>query len=206
MIDRIRCISAGLKHFKLSPTTKTVLINSFLFSIPNYYLSIYPISDSVLCQISKIVRSFFWYKDDNGKGIHAVAWDDITVAKTKGGLAIRYLLLFKHSIIAKNAFKYINFDVAIWVDILHFKYGLLNFWRDPIPSCCSWFFRGLCYLAAKIKPFCWINSVNPSCTSLFLDSWCSESPLSLNPTYLNICMDFEHLKIPDFILDGNWDT
>lgn len=50
---------------------------------------------------------------------------------------IKNLALAKHSIMAKNFFKFFNTDDAIWVDILHLKYVVFNFWREPMPSNCS---------------------------------------------------------------------
>lgn len=65
MIERIHRTHVRWKHSKLSPAAKTILINSSLLSIPTYYLSIYPILDSILHKISKIVRNFLWHKGGN---------------------------------------------------------------------------------------------------------------------------------------------
>lgn len=119
---------------------------------------------------------------------------------------LKNLLLYKHSLVTKNIFKYIKHDDAIWFDILNFKYGMLNFWRDLIPSYYSWVFRGLCFFATNLKPFYWINLVNPSRTFLLFDQQCYEVPLALNPTFLNMSLPFEFFKVSDFILDGNWGT
>ncbi|XP_039125466.1 uncharacterized protein LOC120261592 [Dioscorea cayenensis subsp. rotundata] len=192
-------------HSKLSPAAKTVLINSSLLSLPLYYLSVYPIYDSILLEIHRIVRRFFWSKSCNGKGIHAVSWNDITIPKTEGGLAIRNLTLAKHSLMAKNVFKYLNCDKCIWVDILLLKYGMLNFWKDSIPAGCSWFFRGLCYTAIKIIPSLRINTVNPVQTSLLCHPWCSEVPLSLCPTYINVNLNLDSLSVSDLCSNGSWD-
>ncbi|XP_039119158.1 uncharacterized protein LOC120255390 [Dioscorea cayenensis subsp. rotundata] len=203
--DNIKGRCSRWMHSKLSPTAKAVLINSSLLSLPIYYLSMYPIYDSILMEIHRVVRRFFWRKSSNGKGIHAVAWNDLTIPKTEGGLAIRKLTLDKHSLMAKNVFKYLNCDNYLWVDILLLKYGLVNIWRDSIPSRCSWFFRGLCYTAFKIRPSLRINSVNPEQTSLLNHPWCSEVPLSLCPTYFNVNLNLELLSVSDFRNDGAWD-
>lgn len=84
---------------------------------------------------------------------------------------------------ANNVFKYLNEDDSIWVNILSIKYGKINFWKDPIPSYCSWFFRGLCYAADKLKPFYGMNFVNPNQASFLFDPWCSNTLLAFNPTF-----------------------
>ncbi|XP_039146767.1 uncharacterized protein LOC120284004 [Dioscorea cayenensis subsp. rotundata] len=89
LVDRINRTCARWKNLKLSLAAKSTLINSSLLAIPTYYLSVYPIPDSILKDITKIIRNFFWHKSGNGKGIHAVSWSRITDQKTEGGLAIR---------------------------------------------------------------------------------------------------------------------
>lgn len=53
-------MSARWKTYNLSDAAKAILINSSILSIPTYYLSSYPVLDSTLLEISKIVRDFFY--------------------------------------------------------------------------------------------------------------------------------------------------
>lgn len=48
------------------------MINSYLLSIPTYTLSMYHIPETILSDITKVVRNFFWAKNSNVKGIHYV--------------------------------------------------------------------------------------------------------------------------------------
>lgn len=73
MIDKIRRTCDHWKLSKLSMAAKTTLINSSLLSIPTFYLLVYPIPESVLLEINKIIRDFLWHKGGKGKGIHAVS-------------------------------------------------------------------------------------------------------------------------------------
>lgn len=169
MVERICRLCSWWKHSHLSPEAKTVLINPPILSIPTYYSLVYHIPNSILKEITRLLRSFFWYKDGNGKGIHVVAWDSITTSKTEEGLAIKNLSIAKQFLMAKNAFKFLNGDGAFWVQILSHKYGSFNFWRDSVPFRCSWFFRCLSQIAFKMKPFRWMNSVNPNCSFFLFD-------------------------------------
>lgn len=81
MVDRIKSACSKWSHTKLSVTAKTVFINSSLLSIPNYHLSVSPIPDSVLNEISKIIQGFYWSKNSNRKGIHAVGWINLIESK-----------------------------------------------------------------------------------------------------------------------------
>lgn len=142
MVDKIRNICSRWSNFTLSPTAKSVLINSTLLSIPIYTLLVYSMHESILFEITKVVRKFFCSRGGNEKGIHNVNWTTINEGKPERGLGIKNLSLAKHSLMAKHIFKYLNDDV-ISVDILHLKYGIINFWKDYAPAKCSLFFRGL---------------------------------------------------------------
>lgn len=68
MIDKIWGMSARWKTYNLSDAAKAILINSSILSIPTYYLSSYPVLDSALLEISKIVRDFFMVQRWQWKG------------------------------------------------------------------------------------------------------------------------------------------
>lgn len=140
MISTIRHICTKWKHSKLSQVAKVILINSSILSIPTYYTSVYPIPDTVLNEINKIVRDFLWYKDNNRKGIHVVALSNLTDSKSEGGLGIKNLLVAKTSLMAKNILKFLNAEDTFWVNTLLHKHVKINFWKDPIPLRYSWFF------------------------------------------------------------------
>ncbi|XP_039120733.1 uncharacterized protein LOC120257304 [Dioscorea cayenensis subsp. rotundata] len=204
MRDKIRRALSIWNHSKISAAGKTILINWSILSTPLYYLSVYPVPDSILDDISKFARFFFWSKGGNRKGMNSVSWMDATLDKSEGGLSIRNLHRSKISLMAKNVFKYLNKQNAIWVDILLLKYGDFNPWTDSIISNCSCFYRGLCRTARIIKPHCRILSVNPLKTTFMFDPWYFETPLVYKPTYLSMEENFETLNLTDFLVDSHW--
>lgn len=107
---------------------------------------------------------------------------------------------------ANQIFKYLNFDKSIVMKILHWNYGKINFWKDQIPSSCSWFFRGLYNSAIYLWPLCRINLVNPLDTSFLMDLWCFDIPIALKPTFININIDFDHFNISNLIQENSWNS
>lgn len=75
------------------------------------------------------------------------------------------------------------------------KYDDFNFWRNSVPSKCSWFFRSLSKTASRIKPFCRIIYVNLESTSFIWNPWCFKIPIALKPTILNMNVYVDHLSI-----------
>lgn len=118
-------------------------------SIPLYYLLIYHVPNSILDNISKLVRKFLWSSSGDRSGIHLVNWTETTHNHYEEGLGIKNPRFFRQSLMANNVFSYLNNHNVFWVNLLWIKYGLLNFWMDDPPMNCSWFFRWLCQ-ATKI--------------------------------------------------------
>ncbi|XP_039145574.1 uncharacterized protein LOC120282794 [Dioscorea cayenensis subsp. rotundata] len=204
MIDKIKTLCSRCKTYKLSSTAKSILIRSSILSIPTYVLSAYPIPDSVLQEISKLVRDLFWFKGGNGKGIHAVNWSCITDKKSEGGLGHRNLAHAKVSLMAKNVFKYLNLDNIYWVNIARLKYGRLNFWTDSISGNCSLIFRGICRTTKILNQNLWIKNFNPTQTSFLLNPWLFEIPLAFKPTFLIVDIDLNAIGFSELIDNGLW--
>lgn len=118
---------------------------------------------------------------------------------------MRNLLHAKQSLMGKNIFRYINDEDILWVDILRAKYSIINFWKNSTPAGCSWFFKALCNVAFKLCPFFWLSFINPNQTSFLFHNWCTDIPLALNLTYINMSFDLENSCVDDFISSGSWD-
>lgn len=84
MLAKIEKTISFWYHSKISMASKTILINYAIMSTPLYYLSVYPVPDSILDGISKAARSFFWSKGGNRKGMNSVKWIDIMLGRAEG--------------------------------------------------------------------------------------------------------------------------
>lgn len=84
MVDKIRRTTGRWANYHLSPAAKGILINSVLLFVPLYTMSVYPIPDFIISEISKIVRKFFWSRHGNGTAIHNVSWNIVTEGKSEG--------------------------------------------------------------------------------------------------------------------------
>ncbi|XP_039119691.1 uncharacterized protein LOC120255989 [Dioscorea cayenensis subsp. rotundata] len=204
MVTRLNRAVDNWGKVKLSKAGKSILINSILMSTPIYYLAVYPIPDSILAKISLIARKYLWANYDHGSGMPLVNWDTITSSRSEGGLGIRNLLKVKHSLMAKNLFNLLNKHENIWVDIVCLKYGDFNFWTMKPPPNCSAFFRGLCYNANVLKPFLWINCLNPSVTSFLYHPWLFETPLAFKPVFLNMNIFVDDFQISELLDNDSW--
>lgn len=72
MINRMNMEVAEWGKTKISKADKSVIINSILMATPIYYLSVYPIPDSVITKLSRIARKFLWANCDQGNSMPLV--------------------------------------------------------------------------------------------------------------------------------------
>lgn len=83
LVNKIEKSFTFWKKSRISQAGKTILINSSIMSTPLYYLSAYLVPDTVLDQLTKAARSFFWSKGCNRKSIHSVGWNEITLNRSE---------------------------------------------------------------------------------------------------------------------------
>lgn len=72
MIDKINKTIGRWNRSKISKPGKVVMINSSIMVMHVYYLSVYPVPDSILDRISASARKFLWANCSNGRGIPLV--------------------------------------------------------------------------------------------------------------------------------------
>lgn len=65
-------------------------------------------------------------------------------------------------------------------------------------------YRGMFRTAKIIRPFLWINQLNPAKTSILNDPWYFELPLAFKPTFLNMEVDYNVLQLADLLVDTHW--
>ena len=63
------------KDFFLPLGGRITLIQTYLFHIPNYVLSLFKISTSVVSKIEKLQRNFPWSRAKEGRKDHLISWD-----------------------------------------------------------------------------------------------------------------------------------
>ena len=60
VFKKIECWLACWKMIYLSEGGRVTLINSFLYNLPMYFMSLFPLSASVVDRIKKVQQDFLW--------------------------------------------------------------------------------------------------------------------------------------------------
>lgn len=74
----------------LSHGGRLVLLSAVLDNVPTYFMLCFSLPKSVLEEIDKHRRIFFWSNDDSFSGAKClVVWDRVCMPKQAGGLGVK---------------------------------------------------------------------------------------------------------------------
>lgn len=172
----------------MSIAGRLTLITSSLNSAPIYHMSLYLLPKTVIKEMDKVRRTFFWQGGHTKRKYHLVKWVKICKSKKKGGLGIKDVRKMNLSLLCKWWWKLEN-ENGIWQEIVKHKYlkkgGVSSvkhkqidspMWADLLKV------KHIYLQGRKMK----IN--NGKATSVWRDSWLYDDPLcDLSPTLYKLC-------------------
>jgi len=123
VVERFQKRLARWKSRMLSKGGKLMLLQSTLWSLPIYYMSLFTIPASVASLLEKIMRDFPWSKHEGNNGFHWVCWDEICRPKEDGGLGIRSIRSMNEALKTKWLWRFASKDDALWKRVIVSKYG-----------------------------------------------------------------------------------
>ncbi|KAJ0078798.1 hypothetical protein Patl1_23313 [Pistacia atlantica] len=172
LIEKVEKRVSSWKKKALSYASRLQLVISVLSSKQVYWASIFILPSSVSKAIKKILRSFLWVGNDMGKGKAKVAWKDIFLPKSEGGLGIRSLSMWNLSLMTYHAWNVVSQKDSLWVKWIH-SYRLCrhSFWSVNIPWDASWCWRKILLMRDLLRAHVGLYLANGHNTSLWYDSW-----------------------------------
>ncbi|XP_039118053.1 uncharacterized protein LOC120253920 [Dioscorea cayenensis subsp. rotundata] len=189
-------------HSSLSMAGKITLLNSTVFAIPNYILSVMNLPISILDCISKLARCFLWGRSSNNQDFHSIGWSITTLCKSNGGLGIHNLRLVNHSLMTKNLLAILNSEDKIWVHIFKNKYRGWCLWDPDFFPDSSWFYKSICNTTNVVRSNFKLFSCDPDLVDIWKDACIFDLPISRKPTFLNTSMDLDELKF-SYLISSN---
>jgi len=100
---------------------RATLISASLNNSPMYHMSVYLLPKTIIKNMDKIRRSFFWQGGGTKKKYHLVKWETICKSKKYGGLGIKDLRKMNISLLCKWWWK-LEMEEGLWQEIVKFKY------------------------------------------------------------------------------------
>lgn len=141
----------------LSYACRLQIINSVLFSLHNFWGSVFILPQSVLSEVDRKCREFLWGSTTEKKKILLVAWDKVCRPKKQGGLNIKGCKLWNIAMVGKLIWLIMEKNDILWLKWANGIYmnGEHDFWMHNPSNDSSWYWRKLHKI--KIRMGSWYN-------------------------------------------------
>ncbi|GJY86276.1 hypothetical protein Tco_0500302 [Tanacetum coccineum] len=157
------------------------LVQSVISSMHVYWSLVFILPSRILMDIEQLMRGFLYCPRDIQRGKAKVAWEDVCLPKSEGGLGIQSLEIFNVALITSHVWSILTSKESLWVKWIHtHKLCGYNFWDFPFRGSMTWGWRKLLQIRPTIHKFIWYK-LGDSSVRYNLDS-----------------------KVADLIVHNNW--
>jgi hypothetical protein len=105
-----------------SQAAKEVLIKAIAQSIPVYVMSVFKLPLGLCDELTKMIRRYWWGAQRGKRKTHWVAWDIMLRPKDYGGMGFRDMRLFNQALLARQAWRLIQYPDTLCAQLLKAKY------------------------------------------------------------------------------------
>jgi hypothetical protein len=106
----------------MSTVAKETLIKAVGQALPTYIMSVFKLPLGVCDELTRLMREFWWGVENGKRKTAWVAWKQLTLKKCGGGLGFKDLRLFNQALLARQAWRLIQFPDSLCARLLKAKY------------------------------------------------------------------------------------
>ncbi|XP_056848949.1 uncharacterized protein LOC130499067 [Raphanus sativus] len=106
----------------LSKGGKEVQIKAVAQAVPTYVMSCYLLPQGITDKLKSTTSNFWWSSNQNSRGLHWIAWDEICTPKDSGGLGFRDFHDFNLALLAKQLWRLIHYPNSLIARVLKGRY------------------------------------------------------------------------------------
>ncbi|XP_009127063.3 uncharacterized protein LOC103851935 [Brassica rapa] len=179
IVDRMRQRAVSYSSRFLSSAGKATMLQAVLSSIPSFAMTCFELPISLCNKIQSVLTRFWWDAKDGVHKICWVAWNELTLPKSLGGLGFRDVQIFNQALLAKIGWRIITRPDCLLARILLGKYCHKSSFLNTIPaSNISHGWRGILHGRDLLLSHLGRVIGNGESTRLWSDSWiCPEKNL-----------------------------
>ncbi|XP_035838846.1 uncharacterized protein LOC118486474 [Helianthus annuus] len=208
LVERVQRRIDNWLSKSLSFAGRLQLINSVISAMYTYWASVFMLPVRIVKKLEKCMRRFLWNGGVQGSVRSKVAWKDVCLPKTEGGLGIRSVMDVNKALISSHVWSIINNRRSLWVSWIHsYKLKGTSFWEVKCSSNPSWGWRKFLALRNQIRPYVWKSIQSGRQTNAWSDNWCSCSPVRylIFPRRIANAGFNLHTTVAELIdANGNW--
>jgi hypothetical protein len=139
----------------LSYAGRLELIGSVLFGMVQFWLSIFPMPESVINQITCICRNFLWTGSTVRNMSALVAWKNVCLPKAKGGLGLYDIKARNNCFLVKQLWNIHLKADSIWIRWMHHFYLQdTSIWTVPLQQTSSPLWKSFIKLRDRLLDDC----------------------------------------------------
>ncbi|KAL2932526.1 LINE-1 retrotransposable element ORF2 protein [Bienertia sinuspersici] len=145
LVEKItaRIRSWGSRH--LSFAGRSLLINTVLLSLHQYWAQVFVIPQMVLKEVEKICRAYLWSGVWSSNSPGYIAWEKVCRERKAGGLGFRDIFKWNIATIGRHVWALETKQDNLWVKWIHSIYLKdANWWDYNPPQDCSWYWKKIC--------------------------------------------------------------
>lgn len=110
----------GDNHLSLGG--KEIKIKAVAQALPVYIMSVFKVPAGLCEELTKMIRRFWWGVEKGKRKTHWVSWDSMLRPKGRGGMGFKNLRLFNQALLARQAWRLIEFPNSLCAQVLRAKY------------------------------------------------------------------------------------
>ena len=191
---------ASWQNKLLNKAGRLTLVKSVLNSIPNYYMQIASLPQTICDSIDRMARNFLWKGNSNG-GVHLVGWRRISKPKNLGGLGIRKAREANTAMLGKLVWSLHQEPNALWAQVLKHKYvkgtTFLDMNKKPGSSVWNTIMKALFVLKDGFE-----FRLGDGSSSFWFSNWSTDGKLAVKVPFVDI-HDLQ-LQVNDVYVNDNW--
>ena len=183
------------------------LLHSVLYGVVHFWLSIFPVPSNVITGIVKICRNFLWAGDIKKSHSALVAWKNICLPKSEGGLNIFDLKAINSCYLAKHIWDIHRKADSMWIKwISHFYLGGKSVWEVKAQRTASPMWKAIVSTRNKLlEKFGNVDQVvlnmeNWGRAKFFRSAYCSLRPPGTKVSWVRVVWEAWALPKHSFIL------
>jgi hypothetical protein len=106
----------------LAQSAREVLIKAIAQAIPTYVMGVFKLLASVCDDLEQLIRNYWWGSEKGKRKIHWIGWPRLLRPKSQGGMGFKDMRLFNQSLLARQAWRLINFPNSLCARVLRARY------------------------------------------------------------------------------------
>jgi hypothetical protein len=191
----------------LSQAGREIMIKSILQSIPTYVMSIFLLPSTLIGDIEKMLNSFWWgHNGTNGRGLHWLSWERLSVSKDYGGMGFKNLQAFNIAMLGKQAWNLTTKPSSLITKLLKARYfPNCDFFESSIGHNPSYVWRSIWSSKSVVQGGCKWSIGTGENISIWEQNWLKEGMSLPTPSDLQLFGDIKIVKDLMMCNSKSWD-